>query len=59
MNTKQQNKLINYLINNTECTEELDEQVIGMSAEEIIEVLEQISSIKKNLYSSSLGRELG
>jgi hypothetical protein len=59
MNSNKQTKLINYLINNTECTEELDEQVIGMSAQEIIDVLEQVSGIRKNLYSSSLGRELG
>lgn len=59
MNNKKQIKLISYLINTIEFTEELDNQVVGMSAEEIIEVLEQVSGIKKNLYSSSLGRELG
>jgi len=59
VNNKKQIKLISYLINTIEFTEELDNQVVGMSAEEIIEVLEQVSGIKKNLYSSSLGRELG
>lgn len=61
MTNRQQDWLVKYLLNDTEyveCSEELDKQVSGMTAEEIIRVMEKVSTIKKNLNLTSLGREL-
>lgn len=61
MNTAKQDWLVNYLINNGFCvknTLELQERINGMTASQIIDAMETAKTIRENLDSTPLGREL-
>lgn len=61
MNTAKQDWLINYLINNgfsVKNTLELQEKINGMTASQIIDAMETAKTIRENLDSTPLGREL-
>lgn len=61
MNTTKQDWLINYLINNgfsVKNTLELQEKINGMTASQIIDAMEIAKTIRENLDSTPLGREL-
>lgn len=61
MNTTKQDWLVNYLINNgfsVKNTLELQEKINGMTATQIIEAMETAKTIRENLDSTPLGREL-
>lgn len=61
MNTAKQDWLVNYLINNgfsVKNTLELQEKINGMTASQIIDAMETAKTIRENLDSTPLGREL-
>lgn len=61
MNTKKQDWLTDYLINHNFSvpnTEELQERISGMTAQQIIEAMESAKQIQDRLSSTSLGKEL-
>lgn len=61
MNTKKQEWLTDYLVNHNFSvvnTDELQEQISGMTAEQIIQAMESARKIQDMLSSTSLGKEL-
>ena len=57
---KQQEWLVNYLLNNHNHydTPELDNRVNGMSADQLIKVLDIVRELRNELDKTPLGREL-
>lgn len=57
---KQQEWLVNYLLNNHNYydTPELDNRVNGMSADQLIKVLDIVRELRNELDKTPLGREL-
>lgn len=61
MNTKKQEWLTDYLVNHNFSvvnTEELQENISGMTAEQIIQAMESARKIQESLSSTLLGKEL-
>lgn len=62
MNSKRLEWLVDYLINSNfgmiSSSEELEKNISGMTAKQIIEAMENAKKIQDSLKATSLGREL-